>query len=290
MECLQSTLEFVYSNGFTKVCPDFSDIIVRNTFIGCRWSRLDMSAIEAAIPKFNAPFGRLDFPGVPVKSSCAISMYMYSYFTVERGFDYPPVFALLGSLVLLFCIGLLQIEEVPVQGFVRPVPEPMFILLVYFLANVGFLLLLASKDYIVLCDSLSSYNAAGVADAVSYAIIVFYTLRRCIRLKAAQVSKYGDLSSWSSFVRADRDELDAHERRWRRFFRFCYLSAPIAIIGTWKLDYFLPRNSSAHYHSNRSMCLYGSVRDVRATGFEYSKVAVEIIAVFVYVFGPSPIK
>lgn len=100
------------------------------------------------------------------------------------------------SLLLAFCLGLLQVDEIPVHVFSCPFPEPLLLLLVWMIADVGFLLLRASDDYINVCDIVSSYISVAVADTLSYAGLV-YPLRWCLQLEAGPIPGY--LSSWTSF-------------------------------------------------------------------------------------------
>jgi len=55
--------------------------------------------------------------------------------------------AIIGSLLLAFCILLLSTDDIPVQFFSYSIPEPLFLFLVWSAYDFGFLLLLYSQDF-----------------------------------------------------------------------------------------------------------------------------------------------
>lgn len=279
-ECLQSLIEFYYGNYFTRTCPDFPQVLAGEQCIGCPWGRLNITAI----PKLN----ETDFLVFPdIKSSCAIAQHVDPYYSYENTVERVMVPALIGGLLVAFCIGMLQIDEIPVRVFSFSFPEPVFLVLIWILAEVGFLLLLSSQDHIEVCDSVTAVLALQVADGLSYAIIIFLTLRRCLRMEVTIFPGY--LSSWSSFLWEDTAELNPPYRRLQNVFRFCYFFVPIVLVVLFVLDY-MEGPKFGDRKNEESVCLYGSIRDVSFGAIQYSKLVLETLCVFIYAFGPSEKK
>jgi len=158
-------------------------------------------------------------------------------------------------------------------------------LLIWIVAEFGLIFLIASQDHIQVCDNITTVLTLQVADGLSYTAILYLTMRRCFFMKATHIPEEY-LSSWSSFLWADADELSSPQRKRRIFFRFCYLFVPVLLIIAFALEYFYDPILGEHINEE-SQCLLGSIRYTNFGFVQYSKLALETLAVFIYAFGPS---
>lgn len=165
----------------------------------------------------------------------------------------------------------------PVRVFSFSFSEPLFLGLIWNVAETGFVFLEASQDHTRVSDSVISIVLLQVADGVSCAVILYLALGRCFRLEVTHVPGY--LSSWSSFCWADSEELDTSQEKTRKLLRLSYLSVPIFLLICFVPDY-LHLLIFAGPITQESVCLYGSVRNVAFGFMKNSKLVLETLTVF----------
>lgn len=225
------------------------------------------------------------FPAI--KLTCAVAQHAHIYREYERTVDRFYGVAMIGSILLAFCVGVLQRDSMLaflIAVLHRGDIEHWFVLLIWIVAEVGFLCLTASEDYSEICDSVTSVLGLQVANTLTYAGIVYLTFQRFFRLKVCTDAEY--LSSWSSFLWAGDDELDPRQRKYRNISRFCYYFSPTVLVVVLILEGFDETNFGDS-NNEESLCLYGSIKNAPFGFVQYFKRVVQLFAVFVNAFGPK---
>ncbi len=107
-------------------------------------------------------------------------------FATHRGVaNFVVGWAFVGTIPILFSTGVIAQHTAGSAGLTHPsfigweVPEWLFMLVVWFIFNLGKVFLSISEEYYRLCETAASNLALEIARNLSYVLMIYYSLSRC---------------------------------------------------------------------------------------------------------------
>ncbi len=272
-ECIARLVTLYYDDYFAANCPNAIQWLANQKCKGCPWDNIDVSAITPAISR---NLNRSELFHAPAMS-CSLAQYLREIYSST---DFP-YYCFFGFAIPLFSGIFLAKSDAngsptTPHVFGSRLKEPIYFVSLWLLFFVGYGMSIAGHELYDACHDPLSFISLETGDWINLAVMLWTSLWRCRYLEARD--RPGEVISWASYRGSG---LYRASPIWhKRLVDSVCGAGPVLILISVVL------NKTIENEKILSVCLLGSYKSIPYGLIQYSKLAIGILAVGVYSFGP----